>query len=276
MNTHRICIGKDKQQVYPLPSLTGRGWGWVFCLLLLFCACSSDDDDNKGTKNFTVTAVAEAPAWAVDWSYNQEKPDWQQPATINYENWNVIVVQIEDALKPYASEDDMLAIFVGDELRGLAYPAIMMGNENAEPTCFLLKAYGNEDDGQTLNITLRYYSSNLKQVFSRNATIKYTMEEVLGLSEDFIPQFTLGSAKYPVVMSLPVTNLPLTTADITPAASDIVAAFVGDECRGVQVVNGANTVLTVFGREAGETATIKYYSGMSRQVTTFNNAVKIN
>ena len=93
-------------QEYILPSLTGRGWGRVsLCLLcLLFVACSTDDDNNND--GYTVDEISEAPVWQVDWNNDQERPNWTDPNASAYENWTIMMVQIEDELTPFVSEND--------------------------------------------------------------------------------------------------------------------------------------------------------------------------
>ena len=256
------------------PSLTGKGWGVGLCLAcLLFVACSNDDEtpDSVEQSNYTATTVTEAPTWQVDWTYDQERPEWQEPVGSRYENFSVLLVKIEPALRPYASDEDLMALFVGNELRGMSSPAFGVNRDDTDASSFLLKAYGNEANNELINVTLKYYNSRLKQVFSRSASIRYNMDEVFGISEEFIPHFTLGSTKYPVVMSLALDVTPIAKAGIVPAAGDRVAAFVGDECRGTWVMDHGqlDAVLTVFGRKEGEHVTLKYYDTTRSRVLTF-------
>ena len=37
---------------------------------------------------YTVTTVAEEPRWQIDWSYNQTRPDWQEPAAERQGYWS--------------------------------------------------------------------------------------------------------------------------------------------------------------------------------------------
>ena len=232
---------------------------------------------------YQVTHVAEAPQWRVDWSYNQERPDWQEPDASDYVNFSVMLVTIEEALQPYVSEDDLLALYVGDELRGLAEPALDMTAGTTDPTRFVLKAYGNESDGERIDATLKYYNAQLRQVFTRSATMMYDVEVVLGIDEPFSPAFTLGSAKYPVVTTLDVAAI-LASAGITPADGDIAAAFVGDECRGVADLSPATddddyatddtSTLTVFLLEDDENVIVKYYDAAGSRIITFGGSVK--
>jgi hypothetical protein len=244
----------------------------MFCTLLLSAALSLQ------ASAYTVTHVAEAPQWQIDWSYNQPRPDWQEPSASSYMNFSVILVTLEEELQPYASNDDLLALFVGDELRGMSGPALDMSTGETDTNHFLVKAYGNESDGDMIDVTLKYYNAQLRQVFSRSTTMTYDPDEVLGIEEDFIPNFTLGSAKYPVVNTIDVADI-LASAGITPADGDIAAAFVGDECRGVSplpsaaVPDGSPSGITLFLREADETVIVKYYDAARNRIITFDGSV---
>ena len=212
----------------------------------------------------------DAPDWQIDWSYNQKRPDWQAPTTSDYENFTVMLVKIEEALQPYVSKNDQMAIFVGNELRGLASPAYVVGGDNTNATSFLLKAFGNEANGEKIDVTLKYYNAQLHQIFSLSKTITYNVEDGFGLDEDLIPPFTLGSPKFPVVKNIDLTDI-LKSDGITPAEGDMVGAFVGDECRGVAQPSTSNpqlSTLTVYQREENETVTLKYYDATNKKVRT--------
>ena len=106
-------------------------------------------------------------------------------------------MQIEDALKAYASDGDLMALFVNGEIRALAKPAVSVGGGTATGK-FLMKAYGNETGSETVNMSLQYYSSTLKHLFTLTDNITLDADETTGIDEAFVPEFTLGSAKYPV------------------------------------------------------------------------------
>ncbi|MBR6188120.1 MAG: hypothetical protein IKQ59_04080 [Prevotella sp.] len=216
---------------------------------------------------YTVTPVTEAPDWQMDWTFNQSRPDWQAPSATDYSNFTVMFIKLEATLQPYASKDDLMAIFVGDELRGVASPAYVVGNEDTAPNTFVLKAFSNEGNGDVVDLTLKYYNAQLKQIFTCTKTITYDMEEVFGIEEDFIPEFTLGSAKYPVVNTVDMMSI-LAGAAITPAEGDIVGAFVGDECRGVWTMADGQ-YLNIYLRDAEETVTLKYYDSTRGRLHTF-------
>lgn len=175
---------------------------------LVLGACSSSDsnsDDNgngKGNGNnpaYTETILNVPPTWQIDWSYNQERPSWTEPDATLYENWTILKVLIEDELKPYTSEGDMMALFVNGELRGMATPAVIVGSNQVENGKFVMKAWGNETGAETVNISLQYYSQTLKHIFTLSDVIKFSSDLDTGIESDYIPAFTSGSAKYPVM-----------------------------------------------------------------------------
>ena len=251
----------------------------MFVLLasLVLGACSSSDDDNNvnDPKNaaYTETTVTQAPAWQIDWSNNQERPNWTEPDGSLYANWTILKVQIEDALKAYASDGDLMALFVNGEIRALAKPAVNVGGGTATGK-FLMKAYGNETGSETVNMSLQYYSSTLKHLFTLTGDINLDSDETTGIDEDFIPEFTLGPSKYPVVMAFDGKDL-LTKASIVPAKGDCLAAFVGDECRGICASPAENLTWVVYGRQEGESLTVKYYQTATGKLFTFPDAFQI-
>lgn len=213
---------------------------------------------------YTVTTVTEKPQWQIDWSYNQTRPNWQEPAAENFENWTIMLVKIEKTLLPYVSENDLLAIFIDNELRGLSTPSVIVSTDQVDATQYLLKVYGNENYGDEVLITMKYYNAQLRQVFTLSQTITLNEELLLGFDEDFIPDFTLGSAKYPVTTTVDMTNL-LNAASFTPAEGDIAGAFVGDECRGLWTMDDGQ-YLNVFLCNADESVILKYYDSTNNRV----------
>jgi len=136
-------------------------------------ACSSDSDDNTANNGTAYTAVSvnEAPAWAIDWSHDQSAPDWQEPRPGDYEFWSVLLVQIEPQLQPFVADDDLMAVFIGSQLRGLSKPAVNVGN-NRQDKSFLIKAYSNEGDKGKIEVTLKYYDAANKRILTFNNPIK--------------------------------------------------------------------------------------------------------
>ena len=258
--------------------LTGRTWGagLLLCCALL-AACGSDDEQEP--KDYTLVSAGTPPDWEIDWQADQPRPVWQEPDTRNYENWIIIKVQIEDALKPYTGSNDLMAAFVGDECRGVSSPAVIIGSDEKNTTTYLLKAWYNNNEGRQPEVTLKYYNDFLKQEFTFEATVTDGVGEDVGVDTDFVPQFTHGSSKFPVVTTFNAAAL-LDKASIIPDDGDLMAAFVGDECRGSLRFGSAEsraeglTTLTILGRTEGESVTVKYYQPATGRIFTFPYAVK--
>ena len=242
----------------------------MFALLasLVLGACSSSDDDDSTNAAYTESSLSEAPVWEIDWTNNQERPDWTAPDAST-----ILKVQIEETLQPFVSDGDLMALFVNGELRGLAKPAVTVSGNQTNVGKFLMKAYGNETGEEMVNMSLQYYNQTLKHIFTLSDDISLDSDVTTGIDEDFIPEFTYGSAKYPVVKTVGVEGL-LAKADITPASGNIVGAFVGDECRGTVTLSAAgSTLLVIYGRNAGESITLKYYDAAKGQLYTIPGAV---
>ena len=252
----------------------------MFILLasLVLGACNSydDKDDNGGNGAYTETSVTWAPVWQIDWSNNQECPTWTEPDFSSiYENWTILKVQIEETLKPFVSEDDLMALFVNGELRGLSKPARTVAGNQAISDKYVIKAWGNETGSETVNMSLQYYCQTLRHLFTLTDDISLDSDATTGIDEDFIPEFTLGSAKYPVVKAVGVEPL-LTTAGLTPVSGNMVGAFVGEECRGTVTLSpSGNTQLVIYGRNTSESFTLKYYDGAAGKLYTILDAVKM-
>lgn len=247
----------------------------VLLASLVLGACSSNDDDDSKNAGYTETALSEVPVWQIDWRNDQARPDWSEPDGSLYENWTILKVQIEEALLPFVSEDDMMALFVNGELRGLASPAVIAGSGESSNTKYLIKVWGNETGSETVNMTLQYYCETLKHIFTLSDDISLDSDVTTGIDEAFIPEFTLGSAKYPVQQTVGVEGI-LTKAGITPAEAGMVGAFVGEECRGtVALSESGSTSLIIYGRIAGESVMLKYYDAAKGVLYTIADAVKI-
>jgi hypothetical protein len=186
-----------------------------------------------------------------------------------------MVIQLEDELKPYVSGDDLMALFVNDELRGLCKPAVFVSDESMGSDMFVMKIYGNEASSETVKVSLKYYNATLKHIFTLNDEISLNYDLSTGAEDDYIAGFTLGSAKYPVVKTVTVEPI-LTHAGITPIEGNLLGAFVGDECRGkVALSASGNTPLVIYGRNPGETVTLKYYDAIGGLLFTIPDAVKL-
>lgn len=239
-----------------------EGWLNVADITLLVKAV------NDGTwPAYTTSDVEEAPVWLVGCTYGERKPSWQEPETGSYENWSILYVEIEDGLKPFVSNDDRMAVYVDSELRDVATLAIPLGSTDEVGNSFVLKVWGNESENQVINVTLQYYCSQLKHVFTMTETC--TMGEVRGIDEDYVPSFTQELGKFDMEATLDVNSI-LDGYGIQPAEGDMVGAFVGAECRGVgKMEDSTFSPLKVHCNQAGEPVALRYYNAAKGQVMIF-------
>lgn len=223
---------------------------------------------NEGTwPAYTVNKLDQAPAWLTGCSFGDKRPDWKDPEKGIYENWSFLFVDIEESLRPFVSNEDQMAVYVDNELRDLAYPAVPLGSTDQVGTSFMLKVWGNETEDQVINATLKYYCTRLKHLFTFSE--KGTMGEVRGVDEDFVAPFSQELGTYAVEATLDVAAI-LAGYGIQPAAGDMVGAFVGRECRGVGKMDDSTfSPLTVHCKQAGEPVALRYYNAAKGETIIF-------
>ena len=135
-------------QKYLLPSFLGRGMG-VGLLFLAFLAwgCSSDNDEERPT------GILEG---------NDARPTWTSPNYDLYEQTMSVDVLLQDTLKQYASEQDLLCATINNEVRGVA-TAQQMDDQWLFPLTL-----GSNETG--VMVGLSYYCDKLHRIFSINWT----------------------------------------------------------------------------------------------------------
>ena len=199
--------------------------------LLILGGCSSDNEnEGEGKSNVAFTPVDTAPNWAVDWTSNDAAPDWKDPTPTKFECSMNMLVELSSLLLPYSTDDDLLAVFIGDECRGVSRRNVTKDGD----VLFLVHVKGaSEEAGQPM--TMYYYSAGARQLFIN----EYTMPsfEPNNLMDRNDKDFTLilspveTSTKYPYFTEMMVTmpdDVPFTIT-----ADDKMAIFIGDECRGI-------------------------------------------
>ncbi len=262
-------------------------------MMAICWGCSSYDEDNSGSSSEETAGLKEVsvgkPDWQVDLVNNEETPDWQAPDPSRYENWMIFVVRIQEELKSYMSDDDMMALFVGDELRGVNHPAKAANGQQAtvdESTYFILRVWGNEPSNQEVNATIKLWSSKLRHTFTLKGKGKIIPESVKGVDTEFLPDIALGSAKYPCTTWVNISFNPQDYG-LEYSQDDMMAVFIGNECRGIRHIYrdgfNANPRILLFGLQEGETARLLYYNAKSDRVydtdktfKTASQAISIN
>ena len=159
-------------------------------------ACGSDDPETPATAEtpqtpatggLTESAQAAAPHWTVQWQGTDERPAWQTPDMTAYECSMMGLVTLCPALMPTASEDDMIAAFVGNECRGVCNLSLYKEDGAEKQECFgFLFLRGNTGDAA---VSLKYYSARLKRVFTVNNCFEMIADGDFGFNEDLVPAF---------------------------------------------------------------------------------------
>jgi hypothetical protein len=246
----------------------------LMAVLTLAWGCSgSDDSGNTEQWNGSTYASSAKPTWVVDWTSTSTKPDWQNPDATKFESSMHILVDVEGELKNNSSENDMMAAFIGGECRGVSHPTRAPNGS----VSFLLyfKGTGTEGSVQTL-CELRYYCDKLHHMNVLPFYIAFVPSNILDKKYMKVLTISEGSLKYPLCTQLTVM-MPQKTP-FTANSGDMLAVFVGDECRGVGARNddayGSWNVFT-YGVKVGETAQIRYYSAEKGGVYTLLKTIEL-
>lgn len=120
------------------------------------------------TLNLTVTG--DEPEWMVDKSY--------------YENTMNMIAQLSILGTPSADTADKLAVFVGDECRGVGRPVY---SKRYDSYYVLLDIYGNAADEGT-NLSFRAYDASTGMVYTQlecsNGDVAFTKDQIAGTYAD--------------------------------------------------------------------------------------------
>ena len=254
------------------------------CITMMAGCGSSHDNDTPDTPDVPTpaaqrewTVTDSRPLWHVDWSADVARPQWTAPDPRKYDSWMLIMVRVQDELMPYVSSDDLMAVAVGGETRVVASPAqsVTQKSDTQANKYFILKILGNEDIDDVIDYTMSYYNAQLKQLFEVKGQDHFIAEKVYGVEEDHCIDFLASCTKYPVQSHLTVI-LP---DDITPVVGDMMAVFVGNDCRGVQTIDstvaGKTVKLTAYGRQEGEQVSFAYYS-QAKGTTFFDTTAQLS
>lgn len=229
------------------------------------CSSSDDDDNSSGASTFVESG---RPSWSVDLSGSDAAPGWQDIDRSLYESWMYVTVKLQDELAVHAGTGDLMVALIGDECR--TRPAMPSDKYADGSVYFVLTIGGNEAD-RDAHIKLCYYSAALHSLFTIEAKETFAPESSYGNTADYVPLLLQGCKKYPLQRQLTV-NLPA-EVPFTPADGDIVAAFAGNECRGVGSIGNP---FTVFSTASGETFQLRYYSSAQAGVYSFRQNVTLS
>lgn len=241
--------------------------------LTLMWGCGSSDDDHddpiQPQPTFQWTKTPGAPNWEVDWSGSDSQPQWTAPLPEKFETWMILMVTLQPELAAYSSDDDLMAAFIGNEVRALAHPGVKVGTDT-DKVSFILKIMGNETADEKVGMTLKYYSSKLKQTFTLTGTEYFLPEQVYGVEQTFMPNLLAGCPKYPIVQPLSLLFPQPIPEALQPTSADVIAVMVGNECRAMATVGegllSTPVHLSVSARQEGEKGSIYYYSARENAV----------
>jgi len=232
-------------------------------LSVLFAwGCSSSDDDSTNGGNTTNGAstfeTANAPQWVVNMNSNQEQPQWQSPDPTLYEDKMIAVIRLQEELVPSSTDDDLMAVFVGDECRALSHRS-----GNGDAVYFVLNIYGNSSTDPE-QLALGYYSGGLKQEFWRRGENGFLNEVNVGTDSDFVLDLMTGTTKYERGTVF-VVNPKAREGVAIDGDADRVGVFVNGECRGV---GRPGTAFNVFHQQNETAAELRYYSSSQGGIFT--------
>lgn len=241
----------------------------LIAALTIAWGCSSDSSDGDTYNlNYSVTTTTARPNWAIDWYNNEPAPNWEEPNQNLFEHSMYIILTLPENLVPFSTDDDLMAVFINNECRSVATASPL---EDRSKVYFVNTVRGNDTDKEVY-FTLKYYSGGLRHTFVIDGTDQYVPDLILGLDKDIVPNIMAGSTKYPCQMMIdPVLSEKL---PFTPSPDDLIAVFVGNECRGVARAQ-ESTSMVIYGRHDGEEGTLRYYSAEQKGIYTFNEKLTI-
>jgi hypothetical protein len=239
-------------------------------VLLLVWGCSSDENDNNQS---LFGSSPTRPAWKIDWTWHDEAPNWQEPPSTKYWcNMNLLVELLGDFL-PYSTDEDQMAVFINGECRGVSYRNVTKEGR----VMFVLFVQGDSgESGQPMQ--LRYYSSGMRQLFVDSSMPPFFPNNLIEEEKYQLTMTPIGNGtKYPVYTDLTVImpeNTPFNVSN-----DDIMAVFVGDECRGIckrneELYSGWKG--NIHGKQQGETAQVRYFSAEKGGIYTVAQTFTLN
>lgn len=229
----------------------------LYLFVLFVLGCAHDDEIQSVVSTID---VAERPSWNVDLAGSDAAPSWTAPDPTKYESSMFVMVKLQEELEQYSTDKDRMTVFIDEECR--AVPA----KRNVD-NYFLLKIRGTSTD-RDVYFTLSYYCDSLHQIFNLTGKETFATDHTYGIEEEFVPPLLKGCKKYPVQTSL-ICRLP-EDAPFSMSDDDLIAAFVGNECRGVGTVGKA---FTLFRTTSGETLQLRYYSAQENTIYTLKQVV---
>ncbi len=224
------------------------------------------------------------------------RPTWDSQRVTYPSSMSVVGAVLIDGVRS-THPTDLLAAFVGDEVRGVARPTFVDGQQQ-----FFLQAYGDASARDTLTFKAYAYDpiSGEQRVFDLSQRMPFAAETVAGQATQplafsngalaaerpdtwtaFRPNAFPASMQVVGVLRVASTYIGEQLVQDVVAAhpEDMVAAFVGDALRGVakaeQVQGRSLFYLNIYGETQGsETLTFKAYYAAADKVVDVDQTLE--
>lgn len=126
---------------------------------------SSNDSEEEDSQDSEATPSPVYPEF--------DAPQWDAAGIENkYDNNMTVYVVLPDSLASTAHSDDEIAVFCGDECRGVAYSE-SLGNGKS---VWMAMVYGNDGDA----LTFKYYSASSRHLYNTGSTISFSGDTQYG------------------------------------------------------------------------------------------------
>ena len=236
------------------------------------CSSSDDNSTTPPEPKSVFTPTESKPTWAIDWTWTDERPDWKDPESVEYEISMNMNVQLTHDMAQYSSDDDMMTVFINGTCRGVNTRSVI--SSNAE-VVFQLYIQGNGDEmGQPMHI--KYYCAKLNQIFNLANPLPFEPNEGFADHLSIALDFNKGNSKYPCM-----TYLSLLVPDDPPYSetqNDAVFVFVNGTCRGIctssDLFPGFKGI--GYGAVLGEEAELRYYRAKDKGYYTLKKTITLD
>lgn len=142
----------------------------LFGFSLLGVSCSKDNDELPDKPDTPITNPDEpkTPTYPTF-----DNPNWIVNGTSSFEYTMTVSMVLPDSLRNDEQSTDKLAIFSGDDCRGVAN-RISVSNDGH---VWLVMVYGNTD---TNVLSIKYYSSKTKYMYQSATTKTFVADGMIG------------------------------------------------------------------------------------------------
>ncbi|MBX2820886.1 MAG: T9SS type A sorting domain-containing protein [Rhodothermaceae bacterium] len=222
----------------------------------------------------TLLLMCSTAAWG-------QEPNWSvDPA--GYSSTMSVVGTLDVDGVPTSSEQDLVAAFVGNEVRGVARPVQSNGvylyvltiHANTAGETVSLKSFLH-DERAVVDIT-EFFSFEVNGVLGTpNNPVPWSATRGVGACASAPPEWSIDASQYSSNMTL-TAGVSLENG-LLPVEHDILAAFVGEEVRGIASPTGVNGeklfFLTIHGNINGEVLSLRFYNSQIRAILSVSESL---